>query len=212
MIRAGKSLTSTGEKAAMVDLGEAINAMLKAFRVRGDAVALMNLYMGELADLDVDETIRALGRFSRQVVPGHNNAFEPNPVQVRAEVRRMAEMFASPDRPERVALPAPKVEPRTEEDRAKADAILRAAGFGPKDAGGKRKPGEETEAERKRRAEQMRKDADARAANRARIAQEWADRGEEPVYADEARTMMISPALATLLGIQNLAAGLGFDA
>lgn len=208
MIRAGKSLTSTGEKAAMVDLGEAINAMFRAFRVRGDAVAAMNAYLTELADLDVDKTIRALGRFSRQVVPGHNNAFEPNPVQVRAEVRRMAEMFGSPDRPQRVALPAPKERPRTDEERAKADAILRAAGFGPKNAHAK--PGEESEEERKRRAEQLRRDAVAREENRARIAQEWADRGEEPVYADDARTMMISPALATLLGIQKLTDDLGF--
>lgn len=197
MIRAGKSLTFTGEKAALVDLGDAINAMFRAFRVRGDAVAALNAYIAELRDLDVDDVIKALGRFSRQVVPGHNNAFEPNPVQVRAEVRRMAEMFATPDRPERVALAAPVAQPRTDAEREKADAILRAAGYGPKNR--QAKPGEESEEERKRRAEQMRRDEVARAANRARIAQEWADRGEEPVYADDARTMIVSPTLAAML-------------
>lgn len=199
MIRDGKLLTATGERAAQVDLGEAVNAMLRAFKVRGDAVANMRVYVEQLADLDVEDVIKALGRFSRNVVPGHDNRFEPNPVQVREEIRRVNEMFRPADRPERApALPAPKVEPRTDAMREKADAILRAAGFGPKDAAGKRKPGEETQAEREARAEQMRRDTAARAANRARIEQEWADRGEEPVYADDARMMVVSPAIAAM--------------
>lgn len=197
MIRDGKLLTATGERAAQVDLGEAVNAMLRAFKVRGDAVANMRVYVEQLIDLDVDDVVKALGRFSRNVVPGHDNRFEPNPVQVREEIRRVNEMFRSADRPARLeALPAPKITPRTDEDREKADAILRAAGFGPKNAHAK--PGEESEEERKRRAEQMRRDELARAANRARIEQEWADRGEEPVYADDARTMIVSPAIAAM--------------
>lgn len=201
MIRAGKLLTSTGDKAAMVDLGEALNGMFRAFRVRGDAVAAMNAYLTDLADLDVDDVIKAVGRFSRQVVPAHDYRFEPSPVQIRAEIRRVNEMFRSPDRPpQREALPAPEIRPRTEAEKERADAILKAAGYGPKGDRSAAEP--ESDEERKRRAAQMERDAKARAENHARIAQEWADLGEEPMYADDARTMIASPALAAILRAQ----------
>lgn len=124
MIRSGKLLSGTGEATARIDLAEAVNGMLKAFRVRGDAVAAVSLYVGQLSDLDVDDVVRALGRFSRNVVPGHDNRFEPNPVQVREEIRRVNEMFRPADRPARVVLPAPKIEPRTAEQKAKVDELV----------------------------------------------------------------------------------------
>lgn len=131
MIRSGKLLTSTGEQAAKLDLGDAVNRMLRAFRVRGDAVATMRDYVAELftPDLDVDDAIKALDRFSRLLVPGHDNRFEPNPVQIREEVRRVNEMFTSP-RPKLEALAPPPPKVRTEEEKAFADqavADLRAS-------------------------------------------------------------------------------------
>src|SRR5690606_36203635 len=106
----------------------------------------------------------------------------------------------SAGRSERKALPAPEVRPRTEAEKERADAILRAAGYGPKADRNAAEP--ESDEERKRRAAQMERDARARAENRARIEQEWADRGEEPVYADDARTMIVSPTLAAMLRAQ----------
>ncbi|MCC7347523.1 MAG: hypothetical protein IT538_09010 [Variibacter sp.] len=182
----------------MARLTAAVSGMLTQFRAAA-SVDAVQAYLVGLADIDPDLIERTVSRYCRGVVPGHDNRFAPNVPQLRAETERFENQFAS-GRPERVALPAPKVEPRTDAEREKADAILRAAGFGPKNAHAK--PGEESEEERKRRAEQMRRDEVARAANRARIAQEWADRGEEPVYADDARTMIVSPTLAAMLRAQ----------
>jgi len=197
MMHGNKPLSGRQAERSVARLTAAVSAMLTQFRAPA-SVDAVQAYLVGLADIDPDLIERTISRYCRGVVPGHDNRFAPNVPQIRAETERFENQFVS-GRPERVALPAPKERPRTDEDRARADAILRAAGFGPKDAGGKRKPGDETEAERQRRAEQLRRDADARAANRARIAQEWADRGEEPVYADDARTMPISPALATIM-------------
>jgi hypothetical protein len=205
-------LTSTGEKAAAIDLASAVTRMLKAFRVRGDAAVVTEEYLGVLwsPGIDVDDAIKAMDRFSRNVVPGHNNNFEPKPVQVIEEIDRVNNMFVTPGRPEaRIALAAPVAAPRTDAEREKADEILRAAGFGPKGAKGA-PMGEESDAERQRRIEQMNRDAEAREANRRRIAQEWADRGEEPMYADDARTMLISPALADILRAQRDMEAAGF--
>jgi hypothetical protein len=195
MMHGNKPLSGRQAERSVARLTAAVSGMLTQFRAPA-SVDAVQAYLVGLADIEPDLIERTISRYCRGVVPGHDNRFAPNVPQIRAEVDRFENQFTS-QRPERVALPAPKERPRTDEERAKADAILKAAGYGPKNRTAK--PGEESEEERKRRAEQMRRDAEARAANNARIAQEWADRGEEPLYADDARTMAVSPALAAII-------------
>lgn len=199
MMHGNKPLSGRQAERSVARLTAAVSAMLTQFRAPA-SVDAVQAYLVGLADIDPDIVERTISRYCRGVVPGHDNRFAPNVPQIRAEAERFENQFAS-GRPERKALAAPVAQPRTDAEREKADAILRAAGYGPKNAGGKL-VGEETEEERKRRAEQMRRDEVARAANRARIEQEWADRGEEPVYADDARTMIVSPTLAAMLRAQ----------
>lgn len=125
MIRDGKLLSSTGEKAAVVDLTAAIGRLLASFGVRGDAVAHTATYQAALSDLDVDDVIKALDRFSRHVVPAHDYRFAPSPVQVRAEVDRVEQMFRMPGRPApRPSLAAPKPQAKTDEQKARIDALV----------------------------------------------------------------------------------------